>query len=809
MARKSLRNNLGFTADTQLDTMTFENFQGVDIINDNTNLPKKLVPYAKNCDFSKEIGAATKRDGVKKLFDSLGTGGCTGIHNYRSSAGDRVLFGWGNTLYKLAGTADSISKKEQADWQAGQSFNLDLTSSPGDIKLAANIPAHTFSRSSEAYRKDGVTVAADSPRYEQGVFGNGIFIEEGTTNYINNPLFATDLSGWNQASYANWAHTDQNLAVRQTTGGAVGSTFVQLGNGVDDGNGMAIASDIAVSTGWEYNLSYYMKVADIASKCIVLIRVKDTAGTNISSSVTPFSGWVYSAVFDALYTVVTNKETGKWERHVHYHYAPPNAAKHQIAIMYYEGGDKHVSISAVQLENKTNASSFTVGWRTEEALYYTIPELPPEFLASGILKPEWAHTATNISTYYPAMIGLKKDGSDDIYVLQFDTHWNDGEWKGRFFFRKKAGATEIHLFADPTPFNAGDTIRWAIAQLTTAYNDLPAGMHLWIKVNNGAVRHTTYPDIVTVSGVTKCHIGQVEGLNVIDATVDNIFVENVAARNAVGQIVNSHGIEDILKSESAYSQNAATILHVSGDNTLVAPRNPGAWLSQVLDLGSTPELASITWTATEPDNTDVSLKIRSSDDGLLFGTWQTIPNNGSIPLQRYQQIRVDENATDSSTPVFSDLTINYESSLNQALTINTGLSGTKIRFTNYDNKCYWCAGGRIQVYDGSSNRDVGVDPPAAAPTIAAGTGTGLTGKYKACVTFVDVDGKESNPSPYSSEIDISNKNINWSNIPTGGARVVKRNLYRTKAGGVDYYCAPGMGDIYRVKVPNGEGSSNR
>lgn len=112
----------------------------------------------------------------------------------------------------------------------------------------------------------------------------------------------------------------------------------------------------------------------------------------------------------------------------------------------------------------------------------------------------------------------------------------------------------------------------------------------------------------------------------------------------------------------------------------------------------------------------------------------------------------------------------------------------------YDNKCYWCAGGRLQVFDGSANRDVGTDPPATAPTIAAGAGTGLTGKYKGAVTFVTAEGYESNPSPYSAEINITNQNIQWGNIPIGGARVVKRNLYRTKAGGTDYYFVAALND---------------
>jgi len=219
------------------------------------------------------------------------------------------------------------------------------------------------------------------------------------------------------------------------------------------------------------------------------------------------------------------------------------------------------------------------------------------------------------------------------------------------------------------------------------------------------------------------------------------------------------------------------------------------WLSPVYDLGSNPEIASITWSTTEPSNTDCSIKVKSSGDNQTWGTWQSVSTGGSIPLLRYQQIRVDLSTTDRTvTPLFNDFTVTYESGLNQPVAIKTGLSGTKIRFANYDNKCYWCAGGRLQVFDGTTNRDVGTDPPSVAPTIAAGGGTGLTGTYKACVTFVTAEGQESNPSPVSSPVTLNNQNILWSNIPVGGARIVKRNLYRTKAGGADFYHVTAISD---------------
>ncbi|MCL6611603.1 MAG: hypothetical protein K6T66_08720 [Peptococcaceae bacterium] len=792
MGREAFKMNGGGSGDPGRESFAFENFQGVDIISDNTALPKKMVPFAKNVDFSKRIGAAAKRDGIKKLIDSLGTGGCIGIHNYRSAAGDRVLFGWGNALYMLAGTSATLTKSEQTDWQAGQGYNTDLTSSPGDIKMAA-APSNTFTRNTAAYTSDGVKVSNNIPRYEKGLFDKGVLIEGAATNLLSNPLFAADTTGWNKASMADWSYTGTAME-RKTDGGAVGTTYVKLGDGANSGKGMATANNITVAAGGVYNISFYMKVADLQSQAIVCIRTKDGAGANNSASVTPPDGWVYSPAYDSFYKLFSNSEINKWERHEQPCAIPAGAASLQASIQYYTGGDKYINVSAPQFVNCRIATTFTDGTRDGDLLSYAVPALPAEFVIGGVLKPEWDSTAYGVGDGYNVLAYLKNDVQNDYKVLLI-SNAADGR-KGKICIEKQVGGARTDLVgANALSFKAGDAIRWAAAQLTQAYGDLAAGMHLWVRVNNGAVEHYSLNHTASVPNLTACYLGSNgSNSNYVNGTIDDFFIEGIAARNVIGQPVNSASLEGLVTSGSAYSVSAATILYVSGDSTITAPRCPGVWLSPVYDLGSNPEIASIAWTAAEPASTDCSLKIRSSADNSTFGTWQAVSSGGSIPLLRYQQIRVDLTTGDrSATPSFSEFTITYESSLNQAVAVKTGLPGTKIRFTNYDNKCYWCAGGRLQVFDGTTNRDVGTDPPATAPTLTA-SGTGLTGKYKGAVTFVTAEGFESNPSPFSAEINLSNQGIQWSNIPTGGARVVKRNLYRTKAGGADYYFIATLND---------------
>jgi len=263
MARKAFKLQGTSVNEPGRGNFVFENFQGVDIISDNTALPKKMVPYAKNVDFSKRIGAASKRDGIVKLFNSLGVGGCIGIHNYRSAAGDRVLFGWGNTLYKLAGTSSTLTKTEQADWQAGTGYNANYGITIGSIALDT-APSNTFTRNTPGYNSEGVKVTNNIPRYDTALFDKGILIEEAATNLLTNPLFATDLTGWSNASATNWSY-GMATAIRMTDGGAVGSTYAKIGDGTNNSKGIATTNNISVTAGANYNLSFYWRATNAAS----------------------------------------------------------------------------------------------------------------------------------------------------------------------------------------------------------------------------------------------------------------------------------------------------------------------------------------------------------------------------------------------------------------------------------------------------------------------------------------------------------------------------------------------------------------
>lgn len=85
------------------------------------------------------------------------------------------------------------------------------------------------------------------------------------------------------------------------------------------------------------------------------------------------------------------------------------------------------------------------------------------------------------------------------------------------------------------------------------------------------------------------------------------------------------------------------------------------------------------------------------------------------------------------------------------------------------------------------------DTPAA-PTVAVGDGTGLTGTYRYKVTLVDPDG-ETLASTASASVTPANQDVDLSNIPTGVVGyTTARKIYRTAAGGATYKLCYTMND---------------
>lgn len=63
------------------------------------------------------------------------------------------------------------------------------------VYMADTITA-SFTRSEAASKQDGSQVASNTPRFEEGVYGKALMLEEGTTNLLTNPRMDIDTTGW-------------------------------------------------------------------------------------------------------------------------------------------------------------------------------------------------------------------------------------------------------------------------------------------------------------------------------------------------------------------------------------------------------------------------------------------------------------------------------------------------------------------------------------------------------------------------------------------------------------------------------------
>lgn len=97
---------------------------------------------------------------------------------------------------------------------------------------------------------------------------------------------------------------------------------------------------------------------------------------------------------------------------------------------------------------------------------------------------------------------------------------------------------------------------------------------------------------------------------------------------------------------------------------------------------------------------------------------------------------------------------------------------------------------RKRIEDGSVY-EWGIDAPEDAPTLTAGSGTGLTGAYRVKYTYARKAGtvlvSESNPSPASDPISVSNGSIGVDITDPSDSQVTHIRTYRTQAGGETYF----------------------
>ena len=159
---------------------------------------------------------------------------------------------------------------------------------------------------------------------------------------------------------------------------------------------------------------------------------------------------------------------------------------------------------------------------------------------------------------------------------------------------------------------------------------------------------------------------------------------------------------------SANNFNRWTNINFTGKQTY-----SGKWISPVYDVNSDDGISFLSYIASFPVGTNISLKVNSSDDGQYWYGWVSLSGSGdTIPNKRFIRVEVTLSVElTSSLPTLTSFTIsciNKESKydLTKLCDVNNEIHGV-----NYIGKYYFVDGNNYYVYDGIDVFKV-VEPPS-------------------------------------------------------------------------------------------------
>jgi hypothetical protein len=420
------------------------------------------LQVAEDVSFEQKGTIMPRRGRRKRYEEAFSDSPCCGLGSYYKKDGTtKLLFAAGDKLYSDSPSI-SIKWDNQNDWEETNSkqANLDSSTTPGDIQIkeyTQTVP--TFTRDSVAYLSDGTEVASGQPRFEDGKFGKGILIEEGTTNLVSNPDFEVDTAGW-----VTWQTSIERVTAEKWSGNA--SLKVTL-----KGTGGAAQTDIALSSpvaGTIYTGSFYVKGAP--GKFVNMI-LRLSGGASATSD-------LYSPAITC---------DGTWQRII-FSRAIDYSDRTMITLAFFSDGNAVGDIYYVdgfQLEQKPYATSFIRG------------SCIPPMTADNIPAPYAVSTSFDQLPGNSAYAAFNGSPDTDIWshstfgvtTGQFNIDLGSAQIVNRYEMRCQLG------YVSRAPKNwtfegSNDNANWTVLHTVTNYSDWQTGISsFWNCSNNVAYRY--------------------------------------------------------------------------------------------------------------------------------------------------------------------------------------------------------------------------------------------------------------------------------------------------------------------------------
>lgn len=315
---------------------------------------------------------------------------------------------------------------------------------------ATKVP--TFTRGSVAYKQDGSQVLANVPRYEVGKFGQGVMLEEGTTNLLTYPKDFTH-NVWNANLFNNWV-----IATRITNSGiapdGTNTATKLIGNYV---SGICnVAQIISCVPSATYTFSVWLKDVDSDS-----VRISISTGLNnalVTENVSGiacvgFSNWTRFSITCAV----------------------PASGVNQLECMIWNiPNTKSILAWGAQFESKPYATSFTDGTRSPEAL--TIPTVGILSVVEGELSIYFKAPSYTFSSGYVDIIDVCLGNAANRFLILRKNPVGDYQ-----MYMRNGGSYSIATFIIPA--NTWTMLTWTwksggnysllvngVSVLTGAYN---------------------------------------------------------------------------------------------------------------------------------------------------------------------------------------------------------------------------------------------------------------------------------------------------------------------------------------------------
>ncbi len=388
------------------------------------------------------------------------------------------------------------------------------------------LPETIFTRSSIAFKTDGIQVSNHQPRFEDGKFGQAIMIEEGTINHLtaNQSSAETDLTGWT-------AGGGLSASILKATGGWHGNYSMQCT--FNTGDSWVGFTELPFTAGSTYTFSIYAK--GTAGKQLSL-RYYD--GTTESSSVA--------------FTL-----TDSWQRYKYTFTINSSATTLYTFIRSQNATAQTIYIDGCQLEQSTYATSWMEGSSTRAIETLIIPTASiisankGSIEISAYIDPAGVHSVNNPNW---SMIFVIADVKSSPYheKNQISIRRNPNTTNWTIWFSNASGDISVIQLGNIT------TAGWYTFGVT--WDACIGGNGYLNSINKGSVAASFLPAAITAS---DAYIGSwIIGNNQCNQLIDDLRISN-RARTA-------DEIQIAYQSNQSLPVDADTTLKLSFDSTLDA-----------------------------------------------------------------------------------------------------------------------------------------------------------------------------------------------------------------------------------------------